>query len=211
MAHGAGTLQRTLNGTAINWDINQAANGKWHGRVVVYLPGGIRCEGDFSHGRRVGPDRHSDSKAALERVKANGSRVEWIAEGHWEKDEFVLAVLDSRFAERRICPKTEQDRDLCVSQRTTLITTEETALANIHGLGPCMNHAETLRDIHHEKKTSEPTMVRYHGQAFEKLALWPRKKRSRRSDGRRADGHLASPVRQYPEDHGKTAGEKQER
>jgi len=170
VAHGAGTLQWTLNGTAINKDVGQAANGKWHGRVVSYLPGGIRYEGDFSFGRRVGLTRHIYSKAALESSKAQSASQAWVAEGYWAQDEFVLPMLYSRFAERRICPKAEQDRDLCVGQQHALLTAEKAALATLHQLGLCMNMAESLMEIYDEKKTPDPKQVRYYGQAFDRFA-----------------------------------------
>lgn len=170
VAHGAGTLQWTLDGTAINKDVGQAANGKWHGRVVSYLPDGIRYEGDFSFGRRVGLTRHIYSKAALESSKARSASQAWVAEGYWAQDEFVLPMLYSRFAERRICPKAEQDRDLCVGQLHALLANEKTTLATLHQFGLCMNFAETLMEIYDEKKTPEPKQVRYHGQIFDKIA-----------------------------------------
>ena len=150
VAHGTGTLQWYRDDKPTSQEKGQAVHGKWHGRVVSQLNEHVRYEGQYAWGRRIGLTRQFYSKAILEGLKKESPYREWIAEGSWEQDEFVLSMLYSRFAERRICPRVELDRDLCVSQQQALLATENAALASINQLGRCLNHAEMLAEVYIE-------------------------------------------------------------
>lgn len=170
VAHGTGTVQWDKDYQPAEKHTGQAVNGKWHGHVVSHLSSGVRYEGEFAYGRRVGLTRQIYSKAIAETLKTMSPYKNWFADGTWEKDEFVLPMLYSRFQERRVCPKAEQAKDQCQSVVRALLATEQATMTTLHQLALCMNHAEALMEIYDEKKTPDPKMVRTYGQVFEKIA-----------------------------------------
>lgn len=168
VAHGSGTLQWFRDYRAAEKQTGQAVNGKWHGRVLSQFNFGARDEGDYAQGRRIGLARQSFSRAATEELKTRSPYKDWLADGYWEKDEFVLPMLHSRFQEPRPCPRAEQRRDQCASLVKALLATENTALTTINQLGRCLNHAEMLMEVYGESQPDKQQMT-YYGQAFEKI------------------------------------------
>lgn len=169
MAHGTGTLQWYLNGKTTSQETGQAVHGKWHGRVVSQINEQVRYEGQFAHGRRIGLTRQFYSRPIWNVLKQRSPHQEWAADGYWEKDEFVVPMLHSRFQEPRPCPKAEHDRDLCVSRLHHLLAAENAAMTTINQLGRCLTHAEMLIEVYAEARPDKK-QVAYYGKAYEKIS-----------------------------------------
>jgi len=169
VAHGTGKLQWYRDGNPTSYEQGQCANGKWHGRVVSYINDHVRYEGNFAYGRRIGLTRQIYDKVILEGLKTQSPYKEWIAQGYGEKDEFVLPMLYSRFQDRRICPKAEQDKDQCQSQASAFIAAEEAAMTTINQLGRCLNQAEALAQVYADFKPDKK-MLNYYGNAYNKIS-----------------------------------------
>lgn len=167
-AHGIGTLQWYRGERPSQRDTGQAVHGKFHGKVVTVASSQARFEGEYVHGRATGLVRHIYNKTLVAQRQDQSPYREWFADGYWDGDDLVVPMLYSRFKESRPCPRSEQQRDLCVFQLHALLNEEKAQLATLHHMGRCLNIAEGLAEVHDEL-LPDRRLVQYYLNAYGKI------------------------------------------
>lgn len=168
-AHGRGTAQWFLNGNSTDKQVGMASNGKLHGLVINYLTNGLRIEGEYYQGRKVGLTKEFYSKANFDQINATAANKNWVNYGRWENDEYVLRLIYSRFDVPRICYKEQHEKDQCAALISEFKTKEDASMLRLNSLASCMSQSEMLAELYDESVKPNKKQAKYYINFYQKL------------------------------------------
>lgn len=168
-AHGHGTAQWFLNGNATDKQVGIASNGKFHGLVTNYLTNGLRIEGEYYQGRKVGLTKEFYSKANFDQINSTVENKNWANYGRWENEEYVLRLIYSRFDVPRICNKEQHEKDQCAALINEFKKKEDVLTLRLNSLASCMSQSEMLAELYDESVKPNKKQAKYYINFYQKL------------------------------------------